>query len=109
MRYVQEWGEAFAATLVLEALLIFPLCRTCRVREVLIAFLTANCSSHPFLWFVYPLFEPYSLWVTTAEITIVAYEALVYRALLRPCLSLSRAVAVSLVANSVSCLVGLLT
>jgi hypothetical protein len=109
MHYVQEWGIAFVATIALEAPLILLLLRRLSAGKVLVAFLTANCTSHPFLWFAFPVFEPYWLWVTTAEISIAAYEGLVYWRVLRPHLSLSKAVVVSLAANALSCTVGLLT
>jgi hypothetical protein len=96
------------ATIALEGPLIFLLFKRLPADKLLVAFLTANCTSHPFLWFAFPVFAPYWLWVTTAEVAIVAYEGLVYWGLLRPRLSLSKAVVVSLAANALSCTVGLL-
>lgn len=109
MLYVQEWAIAFVATLVLEGPLIFLLFKRLPVGKVLVAFLIANCTSHPFLWFGFPVFEPYWLWVTIAELAIVAYESLVYWRVLRPHTSLPKAVVVSFAANTLSCMVGLLT
>ncbi len=108
MRYVQEWGIAFVATIVLEAPLIFLLLKRLPAARVLVAFLTANCTSHPLLWFAFPVFEPYWLWVTTAEVAVVVYEGLVYWRLLRQQISLWKAFVVSLAANALSCSVGML-
>jgi hypothetical protein len=107
IHYVQKWGSAFVATLALEGPLIFLILKKLPVNRALFAFLTANCTSHPFLWFAFPIFEPYWMWVTTGEIAVVAYEALVYWRLLQQQISLRKAIVVSLAANALSCVVGL--
>lgn len=106
--YIREWVIAFLATIALEAPLIFLLLKKLPARRVLVAFLTANCTSHPFLWFALPIFEPYWFWVITAELSIIAYEGLVYCRVLWAHISVSKAIAASLAANALSCAVGVL-
>jgi hypothetical protein len=107
--YLGEWAIAFIWTLALEGALIAILLSRQPPTKLLTAFLAANCLSHTSLWFVFPVFEPYWAWVTSAEIAVTVYEGLVYWTILRPRISAVKAAFVSVVANTTSCAFGLLT
>jgi len=105
--YLHQWATAFAITLALEAsVIIILLPRVSRIK-LTATFLIANGTSHPFLWFAFPQFEPYAAWVVVAEVTITSYEALLYWATLRNRISLGKALLVSTLANATSCVLGL--
>jgi hypothetical protein len=106
--YLHQWTMAFMWTLLLEGAVVWFALREAPTRRRISAFLAANCLSHPLLWFAFPSFEPYWVWVVCAETTVVVYEGLAYWAILRPNISSIKAAAVSVAANCTSCLIGLL-
>lgn len=103
-----SWLEAFGLTLAVEV----PLALVClrgrpRVRVVAAAVL-ANAASHPLLWFVVLRALPglFLATVLVGECVVVALEAIVYLAVLRP-LRPGHALAVSATLNAASYLAGL--
>ncbi len=106
------WAWAFVRTLLVEVPLVVLLVRALRSgtqptlsRAGLVALL-GSAVTHPLLWFVWPLVvQDYHRYLLSGELLVVALEALLLWALLRP-LSLRRCLGVSLVVNGASMAIG---
>lgn len=100
------WLKAFFITVFSELLLIpFLLPRVSRARLVL-SCLFVNSLSHPFLWFIFPRFLPYALWLACGEFSVVMIEAVLYWMLVCRERGFFKAFLASLGANAASCLLG---
>ena len=110
--YELEWARAFALTLAIELPLYVLLLRRegFGARTAFGAGLAANVVSHPLLWFAFPMFEPYVAYAAAGEAMVIAIElAVVYAAgrMARIRMRTARTVAVVVVVNAVSMVVGL--
>jgi hypothetical protein len=104
----EQWLEAFLKTLIVEAPIIFYLLRALSLRVVFFGFVIANGISHPLLWYVFPRFSPYPLWLLCAEVAVMFVEFIVYKGIFWRKASLGKIFLASVVANTASCLIGLL-
>jgi hypothetical protein len=106
---VDEWFRAFLLTLAVELPVAAALLRRFEPARprLLILILFANLASHPAVWFVFTQLFLIGTpsYVLAAEGWAVAVEALFYWAAFRG-VTVRRAIAVSLVANAASFLVG---
>jgi hypothetical protein len=106
------WFRAFLLTLAVELPIVALLLRRFEPSwpRLLVLILFANLASHPAVWFVFTQLFLMGTWsyVIAAEGWAVGTEALFYWAAFRG-VSARRAVAVSLVANAASFLVGRLS
>lgn len=110
-----SWIWAFSLTVVVELLVIMPWSSSRGLPRTgtLTAVATAQLLTHPALWFLFPRFEPYWLWLTLAETLVCLVEAVVYGIWLRkegwtyPD-AFGAGLGVSLIANLVSTAIGLL-
>lgn len=102
------WLVAFIKTLLFEVPVIFILLRGRERKRLMAAFLVANGLSHPALWFLFPVFAPYWMWLFSAEISVVIVEGVLYRIILGQEVPLRQALYCSLLANAFSCCLGLL-
>ncbi len=109
MHYVLFWTRAFALTLVLEGLLVLPGTRAAQPslpRRLALLFF-ANLTTHPIVWFVLPeLPLRYSTMVALAELWAFGAEAVFYSMVVER-LSWRRGVLLSLAANGLSFVGGL--
>jgi hypothetical protein len=102
-----SWLEAFVLTLAVEVPLALVCLRGRPRGRVVAAVVLANGASHPLLWFVLgALPGPFLANVLVGECGVVALEAIVYLAVLRP-LRPGHALAVSATLNAASYLVGI--
>lgn len=69
------WAEAFALTLLTE----LPIVAALAGRGALRSAVLGNTLTHPSLWFLFPRFGPYVLWLLVAEAWVWLVEALLYR------------------------------
>ena len=108
---VSAWFTAFVVTVVIEAPIVwwFVRVREPSVLRVGTAVLLANLASHPAVWFIFTqlLLVGSVAYTLTTEIWAVIVEAILYVLALRG-VGPRRALAVSLVANAASYLVGVL-
>ena len=107
---VFQWFVAFLLTLLFEALPVLLLLKASepsRSRRLTLLFF-ANLSSHPMVWFVFPALPlPYATTLTLSELWAFGIEVVFYFSMVRR-LSWRLAGLVSVVANVVSFLVGVL-
>jgi hypothetical protein len=103
-----SWAGAFLLTLAIEVPLALACLRGWPRGRVVLAAALATGLSHPLLWFVLAraLPGPFLVRVLAGETAVIALEALVYLAALRP-LRPGHALAVSATLNAASYLVGL--
>ena len=101
---VSEWLTAFLFTLVLEApIYVLFLRRRCGgVVAPLAITLFVNCATHPALWYLFPRFEPYALWLVIAELWVAVTEGILIAAALRFRPTVSRALKTGLIASFVA-------
>lgn len=97
------WLLAFLWTLALE-LPIYMAILGKRGRSIALAF-AVNAVTHPLLWFAFPRFDPYWHYVLAGELCVVATEALLIALVIG---RVRRAIVASIVANSVSTVLGTL-
>ncbi len=109
---VESWARAFLATQVIEVPVVVGWLRgKVPVREAVPLAILASTLTHPLLWYAWPTFQPYWLWLGTGEALVWTAEGLLYAAWLhrrgapRPLLT---GVLVSCLANASSMLTGLL-
>jgi hypothetical protein len=113
MEYEAQWARAFALTLAIEIPLYMWLLarRGFRARTSLLAATTANGISHPFFWFLFPVFSPYAAFFVLGEAAVIAIETGVLYAVARWS-GAKRGVAallwIAVVVNAISAGVGLL-
>lgn len=115
MSYEIRFLIALAITVVTETTVIFILIRALwkiaasglSTAQCLFAGIFASFATLPYLWFVLPaLIKPYRLQVVTGEIGVIVIEALFYYYVLN--LSIRRSALLSLAANVVSIIIGLI-
>jgi hypothetical protein len=70
-----DWAWAFSLTIGVELPIVWALAG----RGALPRAALANTLTHPTLWFLFPRFAPYVLWVMVAELWVWLVEALLYR------------------------------
>lgn len=103
------WPAAFLLTVAVELLVAVPLLGLDSVRPFrrrVGVVVLAQCATHPFVWFAWPLLGlPRPAYLLCAEAFAFAVELLIYRRAFRD-LSWSRAFAVSALANGVSVIAG---
>lgn len=110
---LELWAQAFAGTVAIEVPLVALGTWSVLGPRAVIVGLGLQIATHPALWYLFPRFEPYEAWLVVAEVTVTAVEAALLAAALRRAgepwgAAAGRAVAVAVVANGVSTLVGLL-
>ena len=105
---LRAWGDAFMVTMAVEVPIVCLAFRRLPLRTRMLAAVVASGVSHPVMWLTLPRTEPYFVAASIAEVFIVLFEAVVYRAFVRGCYSWWYALVVSAAANATSCLVGLL-
>lgn len=105
---LDAWLRAFVLTLLIEAPIALYGFKSVKLQRRLGGFMLANILSHPALWFIFPRFEPYMLWLVVAESAVIVIEWLVYANLFRSMCSQRYALIVSAVANIASTVLGLL-
>ena len=104
---IEAWSRAFFLTLTIEApIVLVGLVRTPVPRRVS-TFLVANLISHPLLWFVFPRFNPYAVWLGVAEALVIAIEWQIFWLCFKSSYSRSYLFLVALCANTTSTLIGL--
>jgi hypothetical protein len=103
-----SWPIAFVLTLAIEIPLAVLCLRSHPRGRVIVAAFAANAISHPLLCFVLlrALPGPFLARVVVGELAVVALEAAVYVAALRP-IRTGHALAVSATVNAASYLVGI--
>lgn len=106
---VELWARAMLATCIWEGLVhqdmaVPPLVRA----EALLMTLLVNTLTHPALWYVAPRFEPWWLWLIVMESAVVAVEAVLIGVWLRERGGGQSGLRISLIANTLSTVVGLL-
>ena len=102
------WTRAFLLTLAIEApLVLIGFARVGITKRIAIFFL-ANCLTHPALWFVFPRFDPYVIWLLLAETIVILVEWGVFAAAFRSTYSARYALLISFCVNFSSTLVGLI-
>jgi hypothetical protein len=108
LSYVALWGRVFALTVLVEALVAFPLLRTgaSPVRRAG-AVLAAQLLTHPAVWFILPAFGLARFaYLTVAEAWAIVAEMALYRLIFAE-LPWSRAFGISALANGASLAAGL--
>jgi hypothetical protein len=102
-----SWSGAFLLTLAIELPLALLCLRAHPRGRVIVAAAVATGASHPLLWFVLLPALPGSFLagVIAGELAVIALEALVYLAMLRP-IRAGHALAVSATLNAASYLAG---
>lgn len=109
--YVLKWLSAFLFTTALEVPIVLLLTRRLGLpwpRRLAVA-ITAQCASHPAVWFIFPaLGMIYRDQIIVSEAWALLSETVIYFAILER-LKLSRAFAVSLLANGISYALGVLS
>ncbi len=109
--YVLKWLSAFLFTMALEVPIVVAL--THRLgkpwpRRLAVA-LTAQCASHPAVWFIFPsLGMVYRDQIIVSELWALLSETFIYVGIFEK-LTLPRAFAISLLANGVSYGLGVLS
>ena len=112
MSYETRFLIALPATLLLELPALFLLVRYVFKRgdistgRLLFVGTIATVLTLPYVWFVIPAFIRFKYWIYVAELFAVAAEGIIYSVLLR--MRMRSALLVSLVANTISYLTGLL-
>jgi len=104
------WTRAFAATVALEWAVAIPLLRAVEpsLPRRAVAILLVNFSTHPLVWFFFPhLGLTWTQGVILAEIWAYGFETVGYRTIFQG-MTWRRAAGVSVAANTLSLLVGLL-
>jgi len=107
--WVASWLRAFGLTLLVELAIALPLLAPVepRLSRRACAVALANLATHPLVWFLFPgLAVSAGARLALSEIWAVAAELAIYR-IVWPALSTGRATVVSLAANAVSMVVGL--
>lgn len=109
MSYLDEWKLAFVWTQAIELpVYFFLLRRQFRSWFAPVALsLFVNAVTHPLLWFVFPVFDPYPLWLAVAETSVTLTEALLVAAALRFRAN-RRALVAAVCANAISTAIGFL-
>jgi hypothetical protein len=106
---IEEWFPAFVLTVLVEGVVVVAGFRDAGVRlpRLILILLFANLATHQAVWFVYTqLFLVGTVaYVVASEVWAAAAEAVFYWAVL-PGVSVRRVIAVSVVANAASFLVG---
>lgn len=109
------WARAYAETCVVEGLVHVALLRGTIVplRRLVLVSWGLNTLTHPALWYAVPRFEPYLTWVAVAELGVWLTEAAALSVVLvrtgHPSRSaVPHALLVTLVANVVTTMIGLL-
>ena len=105
---LEAWSRAFLLTLLIEGPIVVYGFKSVSMRRRLLGFLLANCLTHPALWFIFPRFDPYAVWLVAAESLVILIEWRVYAKLFRNICSQRHALLVSVVANVTSTVLGLL-
>lgn len=113
MIYEQQFLFSLLLTLIIEipaaCLVIKYLYKKTEIKISKIIFVgfAANALTLPYFWFITPAFIPdRNTYIVTGELLVIIVEAIIYNQLLK--LKLPEALAVSLVANGSSMLLGLL-
>jgi hypothetical protein len=109
MSYVDTWKIAFVWTQAIELPVYVLLLRrqfSHWYSPVLLS-LFVNAVTHPLLWFVFPVFDPYPLWLLVGESSVVIVEALLVAAALRFRHN-RRAILAALASNAISTALGFL-
>src|SRR5215475_10008528 len=102
-----DWLSAFLWTLVLE-LPVYALCLRERFggwRTPIVLALGMNAVSHPLLWFVFPKWQPFWLWLLVAESCVTLFEGMILAialACVRSARPVGTALAVAVAANALS-------
>ena len=99
---VELWILAFIVTLITELPVVLFGFRQSPLAKCIGVFLLANIATQPALWFVFPRFSPYWLWVVVAECVVVAVELQIYARFLRASYSQRQAFSVAFAANFIS-------
>ena len=107
-----DWLSAFVITLALELPIYAGLLRKVMgARRALLVGFAVNALTHPVLWFLWPWFGPWWLWLTTGELLVFAVETFLVAASLRfqpePRRAMMTAGMASMCANAVSAAAGL--
>jgi hypothetical protein len=109
--YVTKWFFAFLFTMTLEVPVVVALTRSLELawpRRLAVA-ITAQCASHPAVWFIWPaLGMTYRDQIIASEIWAFGSETLIYFAVMRG-LKFHRALLIALVANGLSYGLGVVT
>ena len=111
---LSQWLVAFVLTNIFEAPVYYLLLRRHipNVPALLALVFLLNCTTHPALWYLFPRFLPYALWVVVAELTVATVEGLLIAVALRFRPNVRTALQIgltaSLLANVTSTLLGLL-
>ena len=108
--WISDWLRAFALTTLTELIIVIPWLRRIEpnVSRRLAAVLLVNLATHPLVWFLFPgLLLSYPTRAGLSELWAFLAEACGY-AVIWPALGPRRSALVSLVANGVSFLLGLL-
>jgi hypothetical protein len=74
----EHWARAFLVTLISEMIIVPPLLRSGSRSRSFATVFCVNLVSHPALWFAFPRFHPYELWLAAGELCVVLFEAFVY-------------------------------
>ena len=108
---VELWAWAFAWTCAIEVpVVLLLLGPRAGWMHAGLAALAAQVLTHPALWYLVPRFEPYEAWLICAELGVTAVEAGLFLGLLRARgvpRSIGWAVGTSVLANTVSTVIGL--
>lgn len=109
----EAWAWAFAWTVLLEVPLVVAFTWSLWGPRSVLVGLGLQLLTHPALWYLFPRFSPYWLWLIVAEVTVAAAEAGVLAAGLRitgwswPA-ALKGGLGISVLANLFSTLFGLI-
>ena len=109
-----DWLVAFFWTCILEAPVYYLVLRRHfkSIPRLLALTLLLNCATHPALWYAYPRFAPYWLWLIIAELSVATVEGLLIAIALRfrpsPPRALQIGLTASAAANLFSTVIGLL-
>lgn len=101
------WLSAFGWTCLIEvmALVGFKWIGGYHMNLSMTRFILINLCSHLTLWFVFPMFIPYAVFIFTGELWVVLFEGLFLTTEIE---GLPRALFLSLCVNSISALLGVL-
>ena len=105
---LEAWSRAFVLTLLIEGPIVVCGFQSVSLSRRFAIFLLANVLTHPALWFVFPRFEPYALWLLVAETCVIVVEWRIYANSFRRVYSWRYALMMSLGANATSTALGLL-
>ena len=111
MLYETKFLIALLLTLVVEVPIVFILAKylfksKIKTLEILFIGFIASTLTLPYLWFVLPPYINMSYYVLIVEILVFLFEALIYKILIK--LSIFDSLAISLIANLLSFIIGLL-